>query len=153
MKELVPIILGSKSDEEHARKIEAHLKEFGVESQIKVCSAHKAPKELLELIHNYDKIGRPIVYIAVAGRSNALGGVIDGASTNPVINNPPNLDKFGGMDILSSLRMPSGIVPATVLEPENAALFAVKLFAMNNPELRKKLEEHKKKLANAAAPK
>jgi phosphoribosylaminoimidazole carboxylase PurE protein len=153
MKELVPIILGSKSDEEFARKIEEALKKFGVESQIKVCSAHKAPKILLDLVEHFDTLGRPIVYIAIAGRSNALGGVIDGASSNPVINCPPNLDKFGGMDLLSSLRMPSGIVPATVLEAENAALFAIKIFSMHNVDLRKKLIEYKKKLKEDASPK
>lgn len=153
MKELVPVILGSKADEEYAKKIESQLKEFGIESQIKVCSAHKATKYLLDLIHYYDNLGRPIVYIAVAGRSNALGGVLDGNSPNPVINNPPHSEKYGGMDLLSSLRMPSGIVPATILEPENAALFAVKLFSMNSPELRNKLGDYKKKLMHAAAPK
>ncbi|MFH1751282.1 MAG: AIR carboxylase family protein [Candidatus Micrarchaeota archaeon] len=153
MNELVPIITGSKADEDYAKKIESRLKDFGVEAQIKVCSAHKATKYLLDLIHYYDGSGRPIVYIAIAGRSNALGGVIDGNSLNPVINSPPHSEKYGGMDLLSSLRMPSGIVPATVLEPENAAILAVKLFAMGNADLRKKLEDYKKKLTQAAAPK
>lgn len=153
MKELVPIILGSKSDDEFAKKIAEALGKFGVESQIKVCSAHKAPKVLLDMIEKYDGSGRPIVYIAIAGRSNALGGVIDGASSNPVINCPPDLSKFGGMDILSSLRMPSGIVPATVLEAENAALFAIKIFSMHNSDLKKKLEGYKHKLKEDASPK
>ncbi len=153
MDELVPIIIGSKADEDYAKKIYDYLREFGVESQIKVCSAHKATKYLLDLVHYYDGLGRPIVYLAVAGRSNALGGVLDGNSPNPVINNPPHSEKYGGMDVLSSLRMPSGIVPATILEPENAALFAIKIFAMKNGELRKKLEAHKKKLTAAASPK
>ncbi|MFH0971644.1 MAG: AIR carboxylase family protein [Candidatus Micrarchaeota archaeon] len=153
MNELVPVVIGSKADEQFASKIQEQLKEFGIESQMKVCSAHKATKYLLDLVAYYDKLGRPIVYIAVAGRSNALGGVLDGNSPNPVINCPPHSEKFGGMDVLSSLRMPSGIVPATILEPENAALFAVKLFSMNNAELKKKLEAYKKKLTAAASPK
>ncbi|MFH1257684.1 MAG: AIR carboxylase family protein [Candidatus Micrarchaeota archaeon] len=151
--ELVPIIIGSKADEDYAKKVADHLKGFGIETQIKVCSAHKATKYLLDLVKYYDGLGRSIVYVAIAGRSNALGGVIDGNSANPVINNPPHSEKYGGMDLLSSLRMPSGIVPATILEAENAALLAVKLFAMNNSDLKKKLESHKKKLAEAAAPK
>ncbi len=153
MKEIAAIIIGSKSDEPFAQKIASKLNEFGIESQIKVCSAHKATKYLLELISYFDKLDRPVIYIAVAGRSNALGGVLDGNTMNPVINCPPHSEKYGGMDLLSSLRMPSGIVPATVLEAENAAIFAIKLFAMNNAELKKKLEEHKKHLSVAASSK
>jgi len=60
----------------------------------------------------------------VAGRSNALSGFLDAQVTAPVIACPPASEAFGGMDILSSLRMPRGVAPLVVLEPENAALAA-----------------------------
>jgi phosphoribosylaminoimidazole carboxylase PurE protein len=72
----------------------------------------------------------------VAGRSNALSGFVDAQVTAPVIACPPASEAFGGMDILSSLRMPRGVAPLVVLEPENAALAAVKMLALTSERLR-----------------
>jgi 5-(carboxyamino)imidazole ribonucleotide mutase/phosphoribosylaminoimidazole-succinocarboxamide synthase len=72
----------------------------------------------------------------VAGRSNALSGLVDGAVAAPVIACPPYSDRFGGSDIFSSLRMPSGIAPAVVLEPSGAALLAAKILSLADPALR-----------------
>jgi phosphoribosylaminoimidazole carboxylase PurE protein len=79
------------------------------------------------------------VYITVAGRSNALSGFVDGAVSAPVIACPPPAEAFGGADIFSSLRMPSGIAPALLIEPANAALCAAKIFAMNDPAIRERV--------------
>lgn len=73
---------------------------------------------------------KSIVYICVAGRSNALGGFVDAQVVHPVINCPPKSDKFAGLDILSSLRMPTGVSCLTVLEPEQAALSAAKILGV-----------------------
>jgi phosphoribosylaminoimidazole carboxylase PurE protein len=70
------------------------------------------------------------VYITVAGRSNALSGFVDAAVRAPVIACPPPSDSFGGADIYSSLRMPSAVAPALVLEPANAALLAAKILGL-----------------------
>ena len=78
----------------------------------------------------------PHVYITVAGRSNALSGFVDAQVTAPVIACPPASEAFGGMDILSSLRMPRGVAPLVVMEPENAALAAVKMLGLNSNRLR-----------------
>ena len=59
--------------------------------------------------------------------------------TAPVIACPPYAEKFGGMDLLSSLRMPSGVAPAVVLEPEAAALLAAKMLALRDPRLRERI--------------
>ena len=75
----------------------------------------------------------------MAGRSNALSGFTDGAVTAPVIACPPASEAFGGVDIFSSLRMPSGIAPAVVLEPANAALLAAKILAVSDPALRERV--------------
>jgi phosphoribosylaminoimidazole carboxylase PurE protein len=76
------------------------------------------------------------VYITVAGRSNALSGFVDAQVTAPVIACPPESEAFGGLDILSSLRMPRGVAPLVVLEPENAALAAAKMLGMVSAGMR-----------------
>jgi phosphoribosylaminoimidazole carboxylase PurE protein len=95
-----------------------------------VASAHKTPKYLLGLLHDHEQRGGARVYITVAGRSNALSGFVDAQVSAPVIACPPASDSFGGMDVLSSLRMPSGVAPLVVLEPENAALAAAKILGL-----------------------
>jgi 5-(carboxyamino)imidazole ribonucleotide mutase len=72
----------------------------------------------------------------VAGRSNALSGFVDGAVSAPVIACPPASEAFGGADVYSSLRMPSGIAPAVVLDPGNAALLAAKILGLGDTEVR-----------------
>jgi 5-(carboxyamino)imidazole ribonucleotide mutase/phosphoribosylaminoimidazole-succinocarboxamide synthase len=113
----VPIIMGSRADLEHAQVIAAELKAFGIASELRVASAHKAARYLLDLLAGYEADPRPKVYITVAGRSNALSGMVDANVAAPVIACPPYSDRFGGADLFSSLRMPSGVAPAVVLEP------------------------------------
>ena len=86
-------------------------------------------------MNDYEADPRPKVYITVAGRSNALSGFVDGAVSAPVIACPPPSEAFGGADIFSSLRMPSGIAPAVVLEPANAALLAAKILGLVDPDV------------------
>jgi 5-(carboxyamino)imidazole ribonucleotide mutase len=142
---LVPIILGSKADLEHARSISKVLDELGVQSEIRIASAHKATRYLLDMLQQYEQSGRAIVYVTVAGRSNALSGVVDANVLAPVIACPPYSDRFGGMDILSSLRMPSGLGAVVVLEPEAAAIAAVKMLALADSSLREKLVNYHEK--------
>ncbi|MCA9566265.1 MAG: AIR carboxylase family protein [Myxococcales bacterium] len=139
MQPLVPILMGSKSDLEHGRKIADALHSFGIESQIRVCSAHKVPAYALELLATYEAMERPIVYVTIAGRSNALSGLVDAQVSRPVVACPPTSSSFGGADIFSSLRMPSGVTPAVVLEPKNAALLVAKMLALTSPGLREKV--------------
>jgi len=87
------------------------------------------------------------VYITVAGRSNALSGFTDGIVSAPVIACPPPSDSFGGADIYSSLRMPSGIAPALVLEPVNAALLAAKILGQMNDDVREQVKAYQKRQA------
>ena len=124
---LVPIIMGSKSDLEFAQKIANKLKELGIYYIIRVASAHKAPELALSIIKEYDKID-DVVYITVAGRSNALSGFVSANSVKPVIACPP-LDKQSYLiDIHSSLRMPSNAPCMTVVDPKNALIFASDTF-------------------------
>lgn len=133
--------MGSKADLDFAKKIADYLKEFGLEYEMRVASAHKTPEKVLEIIKEYDKA----VFITVAGRSNALSGFVDANTLNPVIACPPYSDKFAGADIFSSLRMPSGVAPMVVIEPENAALAAAKIIALYDEKVRKKVEEYQMK--------
>lgn len=137
----VVILMGSKSDFEFAEKIGKMLSDFGVKFVYRVASAHKTPEKVLDILKEYEDV----VYITVAGRSNALSGFVDANTTCPVIACPPYSDKFAGMDILSSLRMPSGVAPAVVLEPKNAALTAVKILSIKDSSLKEKILEYQKK--------
>jgi len=134
-KPVVIVIMGSKVDASHAHKIAEFLASFGVESVTRVASAHKSVHHLLALLEKYEASQRPRIYLTIAGRSNALSGMVDANVTAPVIACPPPSDVFGGVDIFSSLRMPSGVAPVVVLEPANAALAAIKMLALADPAL------------------
>ncbi len=140
MTSLVVIFMGSKADLAHAEKISEAAKSFGLETVLRIGSAHKTPEHVLKIIRQYETDPRIKVYITVAGRSNALSGFIDGTVTSPVIACPPPTESFTGLDIYSSLRMPSGIAPAVVLEPANAALLAAKILGIYDPEIRAKIQ-------------
>lgn len=147
MSPLVVILMGSKADLEHSNKIADACKQFGLETVVRIGSAHKTAKHILALLRDYEADPRPKVYITVAGRSNALSGFTDGAVSAPVIACPPPADSFGGADVYSSLRMPSGVAPALVLEPVNAALLAAKMFGLVDTETRKAVVSFQKKQA------
>src|SRR5437660_11850134 len=140
------IIMGSKADLTHAQAVTKTLKTLEIGYEMRVCSAHKATQRLLEILQEYEQAG-PLVYITIAGRSNALSAVVDANTRFPVIACPPYSDRFGGMDVLSSLRLPSGIASPTILEPEGAALLAAKMLAFADSELWHRLETHNMRLA------
>jgi 5-(carboxyamino)imidazole ribonucleotide mutase len=132
----VVILMGSKSDAPFVERITAALDELGVAYERRVASAHKSARYLLDLLAEYEAGGQVGVYITVAGRSNALSGMVDANVTAPVIACPPYSEAFGGADLFSSLRMPSGVAPALVLDPAGAALLAAKILAVGDPDLR-----------------
>ena len=136
---LVVIILGSPSDAEIGKQIAKALEGYGIPSRTRIASAHKVPRYLLDLLEKYEADPQPKVYITVAGRSNALSGMVDAQVTVPVIACPPYSERFGGADVFSSLRTPSGVAPAVVLEPDNAALLAVKMLGLADATLRSKV--------------
>ncbi|MFN3699732.1 MAG: 5-(carboxyamino)imidazole ribonucleotide mutase [Dictyoglomus sp.] len=136
----VIILMGSKGDLEWANKISNTLKKFEVPYVIRIASAHKVPLKVLEIIKEYEK--DDVVFITIAGRSNALSGFTDANTTKPVIACPPYSDKFAGVDIFSTLRMPSGVAPLTILEPEEAALAAIKILAIKYSELQEKIKNY-----------
>lgn len=138
---IVPILMGSSSDMPHAEKIGDALNAFGIAYDYRIGSAHKTPAHVLNILETYEKDSRPKVYITIAGRSNALSGFTDAQVNAPVIACPPVSSSFGGADIYSSLRMPSGVAPAVVLDPGGAALLAAKIIALFDEDVRAKLAE------------
>jgi 5-(carboxyamino)imidazole ribonucleotide mutase len=138
----VVIIMGSEKDLEFAKEIAKHLKGFGLEFTFRVASAHKTPERVLEILKEYGS--ENVVYITVAGRSNALSAFVDAHTTKPVIACPPYSEKFAGVDIFSSLRVPSGIGSVVTIEPEGAALAAVKIFALEDKKLEERVKAYQK---------
>jgi 5-(carboxyamino)imidazole ribonucleotide mutase len=136
---LAVLILGSPADRDFAVKITSALDTYGIPNVTRIASAHKVPRYLLDMLAAYEADPQPKVYITVAGRSNALSGMVDASVAAPVIACPPYSDKFGGVDLYSSLRTPSGVAPAVVLEPDNAALLAAKILGVWDAVLREKV--------------
>jgi 5-(carboxyamino)imidazole ribonucleotide mutase len=144
MKGKVVVLMGSDRDFEFCREIAKHLKTLKLDYEFRVASAHKTPEKVLEILKEHEKDG--VVYVTVAGRSNALSAFVDANTTKPVIACPPYSEKFGGADIFSSLRVPSGVGSLLTLEPEGAAIAAAKIFALEDQDLAKRVRQHQ--LAN-----
>ena len=140
MKGEVIIIMGSERDLDFCNEIAKHLKSLGLEYLLRVGSAHKTPEKVLKIIKEYEK--QKVVYVTVAGRSNALSAFVDANTTKPVIACPPYSEKYCGADIYSSLRVPSGVASVVTIEPEGAALAAAKMLAVQDEELEKRIGDY-----------
>ena len=116
------LILGSTSDEGHAKKITDGLDEHGVKWEQHVASAHKQPRKVLEILDaNLEE--KSVVYVTIAGRSNALSGFVAANSNFPTLGCPPFSDKSDMLvNVHSTLQMPSKTPVLTVLDPGNCAL-------------------------------
>ena len=140
MKGKAVIIMGSERDFEFCREIAKHLKTLGVDFEFRVASAHKTPEKVLAILMEFEK--EKIVYVTVAGRSNALSSFVDANTSKPVIACPPYSEKFGGADIYSSLRVPSGIGSVVTVEPEGAAIAAAKILAVGDEKREKYIKDY-----------
>lgn len=115
------LILGSDKDQSHAKKITDKLDGYGIAWEQFVASAHKTPKKVLEILEKFAK--EKVVYITIAGRSNALSGFVAANCNAPVLACPPFADKTDMLvNIHSTLQMPSDVPVMTVLDPGNCAL-------------------------------
>ena len=140
VKPLLVILMGSAADRSHADKVEAVATSLGIEVEQRIGSAHKTPNHVLAVLDAYRADPRPKAYVTIAGRSNALSAFVDAYVDDPVISCPPlSMPE----DVWSSLRMPSDVAPMVVLDPANAGLAAAKIAALHDPELRKRVSEHK----------
>lgn len=150
MKKRIIIIMGSESDLETVKEAVNLLKEFKVDFELKVLSAHRTPKELSAYIENVSKSGAKI-FIAAAGGSAALAGVVAAHTILPVIGIPIETKSLKGLDsLLSTVQMPSGIPVASMAiggsGAKNAAIFALEILALNDADLQDKLKEYKKQM-------
>ena len=140
MKGKIVVLMGSERDMEFCREIAKHLKALKLDYELRVASAHKTPGKVLEILTEYEK--ERVVYVTVAGRSNALSAFVDANTTKPVIACPPYSEKFGGADVYSSLRVPSGVGSVVTVEPEGAAIAAAKMLALEDSGLAKCVREY-----------
>lgn len=144
----VAILMGSKSDLSVVKPAIAVLKSFGVETEVRVISAHRTPEEAHGFSLNAVKNGIEVL-ICAAGKAAHLGGVIAANTTLPVIGLPVKTDMMGGLDsLLSIVQMPSGIPVATVgvNAGENAGLLALQILGIKYPSIQSQLVEYKKKM-------
>ncbi len=144
----VAIIMGSNSDWPILEPAEQTLRNFGVDVEVVVASAHRTPDKVHEFASGSRERGVEVI-IAAAGAAAHLGGVIAAYTTLPVIGIPVNATPLNGMDsLLSFVQMPSGIPVATMAinGAKNAALFAVQILAGKYPELVEKLAEDRRKM-------
>ena len=122
------IIMGSTSDEPHAKKITDKLDEFNIPWEQHAASAHKEPLKVLEILEAHQS-EKDLVYITIAGRSNALSGFVAANSEHPTLACPPFSDKADMLvNIQSTLQMPSNTPVRTVIDPGNCALAVKRIF-------------------------
>jgi len=149
----VAIVMGSKSDLEVARPAVNVLRSFGVETEVRVISAHRTPEEAHVFATNAKNNGIEVI-IAVAGKAAHLGGVLASLTTLPVIGLPVKTSMMGGMDsLLSIVQMPSGIPVATVGVDagENAGVLAAQMLGLKYEDIAKQLADYKQKMAQKIA--
>jgi 5-(carboxyamino)imidazole ribonucleotide mutase len=146
----ISIIMGSQSDLEIVQEAIDVLKEFKVGAEVKVLSAHRTPKELAEYVE--DVSGKGVkVFIAAAGGSAALAGVVAAHTVLPVIGIPIETKSLKGLDsLLSTVQMPAGIPVASMAigkaGSKNAALFALEILGTSDNAIKAKLISHKRQM-------
>ncbi len=147
MKPKVSIIMGSTSDLAVMEKAATLLDEFQIPFEINALSAHRTPKEVEEFASKARENGIEVI-IAAAGMAAHLPGVIASMTTLPVIGVPINASLDGMDALLAIVQMPPGIPVATVgiNASLNAAILAVQIMAVANPELQEKLSQYKENL-------
>ncbi len=138
----ISIIMGSKSDQQIADKVTNILDQFRINYELKIASAHRTP----ELVKQIVEESNAKVFIAIAGLSAALPGIIAAHTVKPVIGVPVS-GKVNLDSILSIVQMPPGIPVAAVGldNGTNAALLAVQILAIKNEELTNKIIEYRSK--------
>ncbi|MEF9863755.1 MAG: 5-(carboxyamino)imidazole ribonucleotide mutase [Christensenellaceae bacterium] len=147
----VAIIMGSKSDLPVLQSTIDTLKDFGIEVEARIMSAHRTPEIAADFAKNAKKNGIEVI-IAAAGKAAHLAGVIAGHSILPVIGLPIKSSTMDGLDsLLSTVQMPEGIPVATVAinGAKNAALLAVQILALKYDTLSDLLYQYKQDMVEA----
>lgn len=146
----VGILMGSKSDYDVVKQAIDVLKEFGVETEVRIISAHRTPDEADEYASTARDRGLGVI-IAAAGKAAHLGGVLAARTTLPIIGLPIQTSMMGGLDsLLSIVQMPQGVPVASVGVGAglNAGLLAVQMLAIEDTALAQKFSAYKQNMAN-----
>lgn len=141
--------MGSDSDLSTMRQAADICKEFGIDYEMRVVSAHRTPHEMIEYGSNAHKKGIKVI-IAGAGGAAHLPGMIAATTHLPVIGVPIQTKTLSGVDSLYSIvQMPSGVPVATVAigGAKNAGLLAISILATSDENLTEKLISFKKEMA------
>lgn len=144
----IAIVMGSKSDYPVIERAESILREFGVDYETRIISAHRTPRIAEEFASKAEENGIEVI-IAAAGKAAHLGGVLAAYTAMPIIGLPIKSSTLDGMDsLLSMVQMPKGVPVATVAidGAENAALLAVQILSVKYPEMREKMKNYKRKM-------
>ncbi len=144
----VAVVMGSDSDFPILKKCITLLKDFCIEYEVMVCSAHRTPDKAAEFAKNAENNGFGVI-IAAAGKAAHLAGVLAAYTPLPVIGVPIKSSTMDGLDsLLSIVQMPSGIPVATVAidGAANAALLAIQILSVTDEELRGKIKEYKNQM-------
>lgn len=149
----VLILMGSASDAETMRGAADVLDGYGIPYRMTVASAHRAPERTRALARDAEKEGYSVV-IAGAGAAAHLAGLVAAESVLPVIGVPLSGSALYGFDaLLSTVQMPAGVPVATVAigkaGAQNAGHLAAQILSLSSPELRQKVRDHRRKLAEA----
>ncbi len=145
----VAFVMGSDSDLPVVEKGVKTVKDFGVEVEVRVISAHRTPYEAEKFAKEAEENGIGVI-VAAAGKAAHLGGVLAAFTTLPVIGLPIKSSTMDGLDsLLSMVQMPPGIPVATVAVDgaENAGILAVQMLALSDTDLKNKLKDFKKNMA------
>lgn len=148
-KHKVAVIMGSDSDLPTLKPLFKTLKNFGIDFEAMVCSAHRTPDKAAQFAKSAKSNGFEVI-IAAAGKAAHLPGVLAAFTTLPVIGVPIKSSTMDGLDsLLSIVQMPSGIPVATVAidGAENAAILAAQMIAISDSELSSKLDSFKEEMA------
>lgn len=146
---IIGIIMGSDSDLPTMQNAADICKEFGVEYEMRVVSAHRTPFDMLEYGRVAEERGLKVI-IAGAGGAAHLPGMISAATILPVIGVPIQTKALNGLDsLLSIVQMPPGVPTATVAigAGKNAGLLAMQIIATFEDRIKKLLKEYKNKIA------
>jgi 5-(carboxyamino)imidazole ribonucleotide mutase len=149
MSKKVAVIMGSDSDFPVVKAAVEKLKSFGVPYEVHVMSAHRTPDAAADFSKNAAANGFGVI-IAAAGKAAHLGGVLAAHTILPVIGIPIKSTALDGMDaLLATVQMPPGIPVATVGidAAANAAILAVQMLALSDPELAESLQQMKDDMA------
>lgn len=142
LKPLVGILIGSASDLNVASKATEILKEFGVEFEVGIASAHRTPEDVVNYARTAEERGVKVI-IAMAGLSAALPGVVAAHTTLPVVGVPIASGPLSGSDaLLAVAQMPPGIPVGSmgIDGAKNAALMALRIIALSDGNIKKALE-------------